>query len=234
MKQLWRSTLCLFVLFFSFTFLSLNKVNAEVYFAKVIFVGDWSSGKSSLIGAYYGEQFQEYRGHTWNFESRLKRFNYKGDTIILRFWDTGGEEKGGYRNVVEKFFKDSKIAFIVVDLEKDIYTLKDLQKSSEVWINKIREASPGCGEIIIGTKKDKIPRQTLLRHTDFIKQSAEYAECPWAVVSACDSTNVQQELDRCLKEVLDKIGVSGLGVEDNQPELVVIPPPPAEKKGLCD
>jgi len=232
MKRLCGS-IFLFAFFFSFIFLSSNRVDADVRYAKVIFVGNFDSGKTALVSAYFGERNLAYHAHTIDFQGRLKTFNYQGHDIILKIWDTGGQEKNGYRNVVRSFFRGSQIAFIVVDLTVEIYSLRDLKTRSEGWIEEIRDAVPSFRGIIVGTKKDVLTEQELGRHTDFIKQAARYAKCPYAIVSATNSAEVQRELDRCLREVLSEIDfLNALSTKSDDADLQYVVKLPPEK-GCC-
>jgi hypothetical protein len=158
------------VLLFSFLFFG---VTAKAYrWCKVIFIGDFKSGKSELIRAYFREPF--YRGHdrTTDLFAREIVFNYNGENINLIIWDAVEEEEA--HNVVNAFFCSSDIAFIVVDMYKLVesnFCINEIRNRIDRWADKLKQNASGCKVILVGTKIDEISGIDLER----AKQSLVFA-----------------------------------------------------------
>ncbi|VEL06743.1 unnamed protein product [Protopolystoma xenopodis] len=68
-----------------------NKEPQRIY--KVVFIGDSSVGKSSIIQATTGGGFSESIKSTIGLDFRVKTLNCDGVNIVLQLWDTAGQER---------------------------------------------------------------------------------------------------------------------------------------------
>ena len=101
---------------------------------KVIFVGESTVGKTSLIRTLSGGDFME---HTVLSSTPMEFFNttkvINGTEIKVKIWDTAGQEK--FRAVNRIYYKDANIAFIVYD----VTDRKTFDAVKEYWIKDVME-----------------------------------------------------------------------------------------------
>ena len=101
---------------------------------KVIFVGESTVGKTSLITKLSGGDFME---HTVLSSTPMEFFNttkvINGTEIKAKVWDTAGQEK--FRSVNKIYYKDAKIAFIVYD----VTDRRTFDAVKEYWIKNVME-----------------------------------------------------------------------------------------------
>ena len=101
---------------------------------KVIFVGESTVGKTSLITTLSGGYFTE---HTVLSTTPMEFFNttkvINGTEIKVKIWDTAGQEK--FRAVNRIYYKDANIAFIVYD----VTDRKTFDAVKEYWIKDVME-----------------------------------------------------------------------------------------------
>ena len=91
-------------------------VFAENKFVKVVLVGDYSSGKTSIWKKMLDESFDSevQQSESFTFSSITRE---DGDDILcITLWDTAGLDK--YYNEVVNFTRDANFVFIVHDLYK--------------------------------------------------------------------------------------------------------------------
>lgn len=99
---------------------------------KIVFLGDATVGKTSLIHRFIKKTFQVYTESTIG-----AAFNYyplttsNGTVVKLDIWDTAGQER--YNSLVPLYYRDAKCAVIVFDL-----TNKDSYYHALKWIDKVK------------------------------------------------------------------------------------------------
>ncbi|CAD8140254.1 unnamed protein product [Paramecium octaurelia] len=99
---------------------------------KIVTLGDYAVGKSSLIQRFTKNDFTDTRTQTVGAEFSPKQLFRDGRLIELQIWDTAGQEV--YRSIANLYYKDAHIAIIVYDVTKP--------KSFEVlkfWMEKLSE-----------------------------------------------------------------------------------------------
>ena len=115
---------------------------------KVIFLGDSSVGKTSLIKISTGQSFNPNCSSTLTASYVSKQFKYNNNTYIFNLWDTIGQEK--YRALTKIFFKDAIIVILVYDITK-----KTSFDSLNYWYEQIEnELNDNYILAIVGNKKD--------------------------------------------------------------------------------
>lgn len=160
----------------------------QVKFVKVVFVGDYKSGKTSIWKRLMDQGFDDSeRQSTTLTPGEIIRVD--GSTILsLKIWDTAGLDK--YYNEVIDFTTGANFVFIVHDLAKK------LDDSVRQYLSKAcRDASAkkaADGKIvIIGSKYD-------LRQADVVNSAAQarmLEEVAQVVPCACVLTSAKSEGD---------------------------------------
>ena len=89
--------------------------------SKVLFLGDRSVGKTSIIKRFTRDEFTEKNNvqreivqPTIGIEYMFKTLSYRGRKYRLELWDTAGQEK--YRSLVRNYLRDTDCALFVHDV----------------------------------------------------------------------------------------------------------------------
>ena len=112
---------------------------------KVIFLGDSSTGKTSIINKYLGytQQPQATVGVcSWEISIRLQNA-----TVNIVCWDTAGQE--AYRSLVSSYARGAEVAIIVYD-QSNTGSFESLPK----WINYVEDEAGIKSAIIVSNKSD--------------------------------------------------------------------------------
>ena len=82
---------------------------------KVIFLGETTVGKSSLILRYDKDDFQDYIPNTIGTAFITKYFNHKEDSMKMHIWDTCGQER--FMAIANIFYRDADIILLTLDCD---------------------------------------------------------------------------------------------------------------------
>ncbi|KAH0792252.1 small GTP-binding protein [Histomonas meleagridis] len=123
-----------------------NKTRPNI---KLVFIGDSSVGKSSLVVKYCTKAFPFEIQPTINAAYQTKIFQLAdGTEIELRIWDTAGQE--AYHSLAPIYFQNASIAFVVFDI-----TSRSTFKNVEEWIKLVRDyGNKGMMVVIVANKAD--------------------------------------------------------------------------------
>ncbi|CAD8046113.1 unnamed protein product [Paramecium sonneborni] len=129
--------------------------------SKIVTLGDYAVGKSSLIQRFTKNDFTEVRTQTLGAEFSPKQIIRDGRLIELQIWDTAGQEV--YRSIAKLYYMDANFAIIVYDVTRP--------KSFEVlkfWLEKLNEEGlPDITKFIIANKIDlesKVPLEEVQQY----------------------------------------------------------------------
>ncbi len=131
---------------------------------KLVFLGESSVGKSSIIQRFQNNTFSEGKASTIGaaFLSKKilrKETNSKTISLInLQVWDTAGQER--FHNLTPLYYRNSNVALVVFDLTDSF----SFQKA-EYWINELKDyieegiegERPQLKIILVGSKLDLLP-----------------------------------------------------------------------------
>ncbi len=88
---------------------------------KIVFLGNMSVGKSSIIERFINGHFDEKRQVSFYFiqgtvgiDFLSKNLLYKGHMYRLLLWDTAGQEK--FKSLIPAYLKDAHCAVLVFDI----------------------------------------------------------------------------------------------------------------------
>ncbi|KAL7669697.1 hypothetical protein ACOME3_010343 [Neoechinorhynchus agilis] len=113
---------------------SLPKANSY----KIIFLGDSSVGKTSLIKTICGDDFSQFSKATLGVDFFAKQMVFDGQQITIHLWDTAGQER--FRCLSRSYYRRADGVVLVYDVTND----KSF-KSTRFWIEEIQ----GALEIIV-------------------------------------------------------------------------------------
>ena len=94
---------------------------------KVVFLGDQSTGKTSIIHRLIYDSFDEYYQATIGIDFMSHKMYVEDKVIILNLWDTAGQER--FKSLIPSYIKDSAVGIIVYDI-----TSKQSFQSVDKWI----------------------------------------------------------------------------------------------------
>jgi small GTP-binding protein len=111
-------------------------INEKVEIVKVVLIGESGVGKTSIIGQFVDQLFQEDQQTTIGGTFSTKTIKCSdGITLKLEIWDTAGQER--YRSVTKMFYKDANVAILVYDITNK-FSFEELKN---YWVNQIIEYS---------------------------------------------------------------------------------------------
>ncbi|KAI4725958.1 ras-domain-containing protein [Aureobasidium sp. EXF-10728] len=118
---------------------------------KLVFLGEQSVGKTSLITRFMYDSFDNTYQATIgiDFLSKVAPTMYLEDrTVRLQLWDTAGQER--FRSLIPSYIRDSSVAVVVYD----ITSAKSFQQTRK-WVDDVRgERGSDVIIVLVGNKTD--------------------------------------------------------------------------------
>ncbi|KAI7864780.1 ras family-domain-containing protein [Spinellus fusiger] len=125
-----------------------TEFNSPLRKYKLVFLGEQSVGKTSLITRFMYDTFDNTYQATIGIDFLSKTMYLEDKTVRLQLWDTAGQER--FRSLIPSYIRDSSVAVIVYDI-----TSKETFVNTTKWIDDVR-AERGAEVIIVlvGNKSD--------------------------------------------------------------------------------
>lgn len=122
---------------------------------KLVFIGDQSVGKTSIISRFQYDTFDDHYQTTIGIDFVSKTVPVDDGTVRLQLWDTAGQER--FRSLIPSYIRDSHVAVVVFDI-----TSRESFESTAKWIADVR-AQRGTDVVIVlvGNKTDLADRRTV-------------------------------------------------------------------------
>ncbi|XP_034037525.1 ras-related protein Rab-41 isoform X3 [Thalassophryne amazonica] len=115
---------------------------------KLVFLGEQSVGKTSLITRFMYDSFDNTYQATIGIDFLSKTMYLEDRTVRLQLWDTAGQER--FRSLIPSYIRDSTIAVVVYD----ITNINSFQQTSK-WIDDVRtERGSDVIIMLVGNKTD--------------------------------------------------------------------------------
>ncbi|CAO3692193.1 unnamed protein product [Rhizopus stolonifer] len=131
---------------------------------KLVFLGEQSVGKTSLITRFMYDTFDNTYQATIGIDFLSKTMYLDDRTIRLQLWDTAGQER--FRSLIPSYIRDSSVCVVVYDITSKSNNLVKMEHShyqlgrssfmnTSKWIDDVR-AERGTDVIIVlvGNKTD--------------------------------------------------------------------------------
>jgi small GTP-binding protein len=138
---------------------------------KIIILGDFGVGKSSLIFRFLNNRFKKETDDSPKAENNRKIIQIDSNIrIIVNIWDTSDQEKGGKLQKI--YYKDIYGALLVFDL-----TNKDSFDSLRKWLNELKDnSSEDIVYCFAGNKSDLKEERAIEYETikDFVNENLYY------------------------------------------------------------
>ncbi|CAD8089030.1 unnamed protein product [Paramecium sonneborni] len=149
---------------------------------KLVFLGDQSVGKTSIINRFMFDTFDGKDHPTVGIDFISKTLYYEDRTIRLQLWDTAGQER--FRSLIPSYIRDSAVAVVCYDVE-----VKQSFDSVVKWIEDVR-LERGT-DVIIFLVANKIDLENRVVSTELGATLAKEQDAHFIEVSAKSGSNVE-------------------------------------------
>eukprot|EP00126_Sphaerothecum_destruens_P004610 Sdes_comp18282_c0_seq1m7949 len=115
---------------------------------KLVFLGEQSVGKTSLITRFMYDSFDNTYQATIGIDFLSKTMYLEDRTVRLQLWDTAGQER--FRSLIPSYIRDSSVAVVVYDI-----TNRNSYLQTAKWIEDVRtERGNDVIIMLVGNKTD--------------------------------------------------------------------------------
>eukprot|EP00053_Salpingoeca_punica_P004122 m.47282 g.47282 ORF g.47282 m.47282 type:complete len:208 (-) comp12620_c0_seq1:318-941(-) len=115
---------------------------------KLVFLGEQSVGKTSLITRFMYDSFDNTYQATIGIDFLSKTMYLEDRTVRLQLWDTAGQER--FRSLIPSYIRDSSVAVVVYDI-----TNRNSFQQTSKWIDDVRtERGQDVIIMLVGNKTD--------------------------------------------------------------------------------
>merc|ERR1712147_61158 len=98
---------------------------------KLVFLGEQSVGKTSLITRFMYDSFDNTYQATIGIDFLSKTMYFEDRSVRLQLWDTAGQER--FRSLIPSYIRDSAVAVVVYDT-----TSQGSFASTKKWVEDVR------------------------------------------------------------------------------------------------
>lgn len=169
---------------------------------KILFLGDTSVGKTSLLLRYTENEFNSEGVPTLGVDVKYKYISFQNKKIRLDLWDTAGQER--FRGIAKNYFRGAHGIIFVCDVtsKPTFVTLKNWIKDAKNNVSKDMTEM-----IIVGNKIDKIEEREIPQKT--IEEFGEKNLIETFEASAKTGEGVEVFLSRLVEKLFlnGKIGI---------------------------
>lgn len=117
---------------------------------KIVFLGNSSVGKTSLMAQYLYQKIEDSYGPTIGLDFVSTTINICGQQIRLQLWDTAGQER--FNSLIPNFTRNSFLTVVVYDYtDEESFNRIDYWIKNLVWIN---DPEKRIKIVIVANKKD--------------------------------------------------------------------------------
>lgn len=115
---------------------------------KLVFLGDESVGKTSIITRFMYDTFDDTYKVTIGIDFVSKTMYLEDRIVRLQLWDTAGQER--FRSLIPSYIRDSSVAIVVYDITNRASFL-----NADQWIEDIKaERGNDVVIMLVGNKTD--------------------------------------------------------------------------------
>ncbi|EGF77845.1 hypothetical protein BATDEDRAFT_20546 [Batrachochytrium dendrobatidis JAM81] len=115
---------------------------------KLVFLGEQSVGKTSLITRFMYDTFDNTYQATIGIDFLSKTMYLEDRTTRLQLWDTAGQER--FRSLIPSYIRDSSVAVVVYDI-----TNRNSFVNTSKWVDDVRaERGNDVIVVLVGNKTD--------------------------------------------------------------------------------
>ncbi|KAI8057107.1 ras family-domain-containing protein [Syncephalis plumigaleata] len=120
---------------------------------KLVFLGEQSVGKTSLITRFMYDSFDNTYQATIGIDFLSKTMYLEDRTVRLQLWDTAGQER--FRSLIPSYIRDSSVAVVVFDIAN-----RNSFVNTDKWIDDVRaERGNDVIIVLVGNKTDLVDKR---------------------------------------------------------------------------
>ncbi|GAA5867848.1 hypothetical protein JCM1840_003464 [Sporobolomyces johnsonii] len=150
---------------------------------KLVFLGEQSVGKTSLITRFMYDTFDNTYQATIGIDFLSKTMYLEDRTVRLQLWDTAGQER--FRSLIPSYIRDSSVAVVVYDITNRTSFL-----NTSKWVDDVRsERGNDVIIVLVGNKTDLNDKRQVT--TDEAEQKAKELNVMFIETSAKAGHNVK-------------------------------------------
>jgi len=196
---------------------------------KLVFLGDQSVGKTSIITRFMYDTFDSTYQATIGIDFLSKTMFLEDRTVRLQLWDTAGQER--FRSLIPSYIRDSSVAIIVYDI-----TNRSSFMNTAKWIDDVRsERGNDVIMMLVGNKTDLADKRQVSIEEGEAK-AKEY-DIMFIETSAKAGFNIKA-LFRKVASALPGIDSNALAKNSDMKEIILTPEKnttdqPGEAQGMC-
>lgn len=183
--------------------------NKPVYTHKLVFLGESSVGKSSIVTRYIKNIFTYDQCSTIGASFFTSRIGL--DDCIVRFdiWDTAGQER--YHSLAPLYYRNASVICVVFDV-----TNNSSFAQAKTWINELKISGPEKALIVlVGNKIDM--QNSIKVKPDIINEYVEDNNIIYVETSAKTNYNIEY-LFKNAAQMVPKIEtvINNIKIDDKQ------------------
>jgi len=159
---------------------------------KILLIGDSSVGKTSILLKYTDDKFSDNHISTIGVEYINKSLTINGKKVMLRIWDTSGQER--FLSITQNFYRNANGVIFVFDI-----TNRESFKNIKIWLNELENCEGKITRILVGNKVDLEENRDVGK--EMINNYIQKKEMKYFEVSAKEGINI----DLIFKEMAELI-----------------------------
>jgi len=186
---------------------------------KLVFLGDQSVGKTSIITRFMYDTFDSTYQATIGIDFLSKTMYLEDRTVRLQLWDTAGQER--FRSLIPSYIRDSSVAVIVYDITNRTSFLNTAK-----WIDDVRtERGTDVVMMLVGNKTDLADKRQV--SVEEGEARAKEHDIMFIETSAKAGFNIKA----LFRKVASALGVENTNIAKGDPALTVQLTPEVPKLG---
>ncbi|GMH66380.1 hypothetical protein TrST_g2989 [Triparma strigata] len=195
---------------------------------KLVFLGDQSVGKTSIITRFMYDTFDKSYQATIGIDFLSKSMHLESRTVRLQLWDTAGQER--FRSLIPSYIRDSSVAVVCYDITSRASFL-----NTQKWVGDVRaERGEEVLVCLVGNKTDLSEKRQVS-----VEEGSECAKNNNAIFIECSAKagfNVKQlfrKIAGSLKGGENGVNVKPVGKEDTVEVKLSKAPANLDEAGAC-
>ncbi|KAG5877596.1 hypothetical protein JTB14_027600 [Gonioctena quinquepunctata] len=207
-----------------------NNLHKQELNFKVVVIGDFGVGKTSIVGRYTEGEFSSEYKITIGADFAIKRLEWDENTRInLHIWDIAGHERFG--SLLSVFYRHTVAVAIVFDL-----TRPNTFNSIDKWLTDLRRkiSLPGGQTIpiiILANKGDVTTKTIPIKMEEYCKTNNIL---DWFITSAKNDVNIDEAMLKLTKAAIENYyGLQCSLITDDIVTLTDTPQEDDNKRNCC-
>ena len=192
---------------------------------KLVFIGDQSVGKTSIISRFQYDTFDAHYQTTIGIDFVSKTVPVDDGTVRLQLWDTAGQER--FRSLIPSYIRDSHVAVVVFDI-----TSRESFESTTKWIADVRAQRGNDVVVVLVGNKSDLTENRKVTAEELEARAAEH-EIMCIETSAKEGFNIKL-LFRRLATALPSLKSNGAANAEQQAQIVHLTAAPTKPDGASD